>query len=150
MRSADGPERGRAQGCGAPRRPARVEGKPRVAHRRSVTMQKREGAVPFCSCRKEPKTRLSGGISISPRLRTTPLKRPNIKGAAAPLIGSIPRGAKPGGVSVETFPRKRADVDIGPLRTKRSRAATRTQSGITRAAPIVHCKLFILHSIVVR
>ena len=46
----------------------------------------------FCSCRKYPKTRLGGGISISPLLRTTPLKRPNTRGAEAPLIGCIPRG----------------------------------------------------------
>ena len=35
--SPDGPERGRAQGRTAARRPARVGGKPRVAHGRSVT-----------------------------------------------------------------------------------------------------------------
>ena len=45
--------------------------------------------------RKEPKTRLGGGISISPLLRTTPLKRPSTRGAAAPLIGCIPQGRGP-------------------------------------------------------
>ena len=37
MRSGDGPERGRGEGREAAWTPARVEGKPRVAHRRSVT-----------------------------------------------------------------------------------------------------------------
>ena len=41
MSSADGAERGRAQGRTAARRPARVAAKLRVANRRSVTTDKR-------------------------------------------------------------------------------------------------------------
>ena len=148
MRSADGPERGRGEGREAPWTPARVEGKPRVAHRRSVTTSAQaahpspvcEHAVslaplrrlphrtrfaglrrgpPFALSRREqraklrsarkgyalrggtfstrrkyPKTRQRGGISISPLFENTPLKRPNTRGAAAPLIGSNPPGKR--------------------------------------------------------
>ena len=68
-------------------RDIRNEAKPQTA-------VQRKAAKPPTAAQKGTKDTLRRGDFDfpPPRLRTTPLKRPNTRGPAGPLIGSIPRG----------------------------------------------------------
>ena len=56
----DGPEQGRAEGHEVAHRPARDEGKPRVANRRGATTDEAQGLTQLCQYRSPPRFEADG------------------------------------------------------------------------------------------